>query len=127
MYLNVKQDTKASIKLVKLVFFLLMYIHFIGCIWFYFIKVDKEWIPPLDYIWGWERQGEFFDKPFPYQYVVSFYTSCLFLFGNDMGARSDGQLVFVAVVNIMGAIMQANLFGELAVLVYNINKRAILL
>ena len=27
----------------------------------------------------------------------------------------------------MGAIMQANLFGELAVLVYNINKKAIIL
>ena len=44
-----------------------------------------------------------------------------------MGARGDPQLVFVCIVNIMGAIMQANLFGELAVLVYNINKKAIIL
>jgi hypothetical protein len=58
-------------------------------------------------------------------YTMSFYTSCLFLFGNDMGARDDVQLVFISVANIMGAIMQANLFGELAVLVYSINKKAI--
>jgi hypothetical protein len=51
--------------------------------------VKKEWIPPLDYLWGWEAQGAFFDKSGPYKYVVSFYTSCLFLFGNDLGARDN--------------------------------------
>jgi heme/copper-type cytochrome/quinol oxidase subunit 4 len=55
MYLNLKQDIKASIKLVKLIFFLLMYVHFIACIWFYIVNVKKEWIPPLDYIWGWDK------------------------------------------------------------------------
>lgn len=39
MYLNVKQDIKASIKLVKLIFFLLMYVHFVACIWFYIINI----------------------------------------------------------------------------------------
>ena len=60
-------------------------------------------------------------------YWVSFYSSCLFLFGNDLGARDNEQLLFISIVNIMGAIAQANLFGELAVLVYNINKKAIIL
>ena len=127
MYLNVKQDVKASIKLVKLIFFLLMYVHVVACIWFYIINAKKKWIPPLDYIWGWEDQGSFFQKSDLFKYIISFYTSCLFLFGNDLGARDDGQLIFVSIINIMGAICQANLFGELAVLVYNINKKAIIL
>lgn len=104
-----------------------MYVHFIACIWFYIIDRKKEWIPPLDYIWGWDNRGAFFDKSDAYKYCVSFYTSCLFLFGNDLGARDNEQLVFISVTNIMGAIAQANLFGELAVLVYNINKKAIIL
>lgn len=33
----------------------------------------------------------------------------------------------MSIVNLAGAIAQANLFGELAVLVYNINKKAIIL
>ena len=127
MYLNLKQDIKASIKLIKLIFFLLMYVHFIACIWFYIINVKKEWIPPLDFINGWDRRAEFFDKEDSYKYIVSFYTSCLFLFGNDLGARDNQQLIFISIVNISGAIAQANLFGELAVLVYNINKKAIIL
>jgi hypothetical protein len=127
MYLNLKQDIKASIKLIKLIFFLLMYVHFVACTWFFIVNIKKLWIPPLDYIWGWDNQGAFFDKGGIYKYVVCFYTSCLFLFGNDLGARDDSQIVFVCCVNIMGAIAQANLFGELAVLVYNINKKAIIL
>lgn len=104
MYLNLKQDIKASIKLVKLIFFLLMYVHFIACIWFYIIDRKKEWIPPLDYIWGWDNRGAFFDKSDAYKYCVSFYTSCLFLFGNDLGGRDNEQLIFISVTNIMGAI-----------------------
>jgi hypothetical protein len=56
---------------------------------------------------------------------MSFYSSCLFLFGSDAGARDDFQIIFISIANIMGAIMQANLFGELAVLVYSMNKKAI--
>ena len=54
MYLNLRQDVKASIKLIKLVFFLLMYVHFMGCVWFFIINIKKEWIPPSDYVFGWE-------------------------------------------------------------------------
>ena len=143
MYLNLKQDIKAvsafrhlltsfplslqSIKLIKLIFFLLMYVHFIACIWYYLIDHKKVWIPPLDYMHGYTTTPRFFDEPPIYRYIVSLYTSCLFLFGNDLGARDNDQLVFISTVNIMGAIAQANLFGELAVLVYNINKKAIIL
>jgi len=66
-----------------------MYVHFVACFWFYIVNVDKVWIPPLDYIYGWEEQGAFFEKDSVYKYILSFYTSCLFLFGNDLGARTD--------------------------------------
>lgn len=82
----------------------MMYVHFTACIWFYIVNIDKVWIPPLDYQWGWSHQGEYFDKPTFYKYSVSIYSSCLFLFGNDLGARTDGQLIFVIIINIMGAI-----------------------
>jgi hypothetical protein len=104
MYLNLKQDIKASIKLIKLIFFLLMYVHFIACIWYYLIDHKKVWIPPLDYMHGYTTTPRFFDEPPIYRYIVSLYTSCLFLFGNDLGARDNDQLVFISTVNIMGAI-----------------------
>jgi len=57
MYLNLRQDIKASIKLLKLIFFLLMYVHFMGCVWFFIVSMNKAWIPPSDFIFGWESQG----------------------------------------------------------------------
>lgn len=89
MYLNVKQDIKASIKLIKLVFFLLMYVHFVGCLWYSVVNVTRYWIPPADYVDGWDSRGSFFKKEPGHQYLMSLYTSCLFLFGGDLGARDD--------------------------------------
>ena len=34
----------------KLIFFLVLYLHFVGCCWFYLAKSDEVWIPPLDYM-----------------------------------------------------------------------------
>lgn len=50
-YLNTKEDMKMSLKLGKLVFFLVIYVHCIGCIWFLLVDLTKTWVPPLDYVW----------------------------------------------------------------------------
>ena len=49
LYLNVKRNIKDSIRFVKMIFFLLMYLHFIGCIWYFLINLDKLWISPSEY------------------------------------------------------------------------------
>lgn len=46
--LNVSEDTKNSLKLFQLVFFIVMYIHCSGCAWFAIVNSDETWIPPLD-------------------------------------------------------------------------------
>lgn len=47
--LNVSEDTKNSLKLFQLVFFIVMYIHCSGCAWFAVVNINKTWIPPLDF------------------------------------------------------------------------------
>ena len=54
LYLNVKKDIKDSLRLVQMIFFLGMYLHFVGCIWYFIVDIDKIWIPSYDYIYGWE-------------------------------------------------------------------------
>jgi len=60
-YLNFKNDVKMSLKLIKLVFFLVLYLHCLCCIWYFIVKQDKNWIPPLDYVYVttnlWERSN----------------------------------------------------------------------
>lgn len=50
-YLNLKNELKMSLKLGKLIFFLVLYLHCLCCLWYYIVKVDEKWIPPLDYVW----------------------------------------------------------------------------
>ena len=49
--MNVKADFKMILRLTNLVYFLLLYIHFSACIWWYTIKDTKIWIPPMDYMY----------------------------------------------------------------------------
>jgi hypothetical protein len=45
------------------------------------------------------------------------------LTGNEMGPRTIFELVLVCFIMVFGAILNANIFGEMAVLVHFINKR----
>lgn len=84
-------------------------------------------MPVTDYDLGWEARGLFFQLDNSYKYLMSFYNSCLFIFGSDSGARNDLQILFTIVMNLFGAVVQGQMFGELADLIYNINKDQIIL
>ena len=44
--------------------------------------------------------------------------------GNDVGPRSDVQLVFVTLMLLGAAIINANIFGNIAVLIQSLNRKA---
>ena len=75
---------KTSLRLAKLIFFLILYIHCIGCLWFFMVSFDETWVPPEDYVWVGTtiyRESKFF------QYWSAQYHSVLLLTGNDVGPR----------------------------------------
>lgn len=120
-YLNVKEDFKLILKLIKLVFFLMMYLHLLGCTWFFIVKQKEEWIPPLDYVFV---VSNFFNEDNAYKYWMSVYHAVLVQTGNDIGPRrSTFQVFFVTVFVTMGAIVNAYIFGELVVLVAIMNAK----
>ena len=58
------------------------------------------------------------------KYWMSLYHAVLMLTGNDIGPRGNFQLALTSVSVTMGAIINANIFGELAVLVAALNRKA---
>jgi hypothetical protein len=54
---------------------------------------------------------------------MSLYHSVLILTGNDIGPRGWFQVAFVTFFITIGAIINANMFGELAVIVSTMNKK----
>jgi CRP-like cAMP-binding protein len=120
-YLNLKNELKMSLKLIKLIFFLVLYLHCLGCLWFFIVNFDKDWIPPLDYVW---ISTDVYDRGAFFQYTTSLYHAVLMLGGNDIGPRGEFQLWFVLTTLILGAIINANIFGNMAVLLQALNRKA---
>lgn len=44
-YMNASENVKHSLKIFKLLFFLVIYIHCQGCAWFYYTNIDRTWYP----------------------------------------------------------------------------------
>lgn len=127
--LNIDANLKLILKLLKLCFFLIMYLHCMACAWWLIvIEQGKKWIPIIEY-------GVLPDDINSYddiyrssnlrQYCVSLHAAVLLLAGNDIGPRTTLQVAFGAMNIFMGAIINANIFGELAVLASNLNKAAL--
>ena len=47
--LNIKEEMKATLKVLWLVFFLFLYVHVLGCIWWFTAREDEKWIPNKDF------------------------------------------------------------------------------
>ena len=48
------EQTKAGIKILKLIFDLFLLMHLLGCMWFFVITMpmnNEQWSPPLDFMW----------------------------------------------------------------------------
>ena len=49
--LNMSPEIKALLKVLYLIFFMMCYIHVLGCLWYAVVTVDEKWIPNMDFIW----------------------------------------------------------------------------
>ena len=120
-YLNLKDDLKMSLKLGKLIFYLIMYIHCVGCLWYYIVSQDQTWIPAID---STDDPSEFYDSESFYKYAVSVYQALLVLTGNDITPKGLFQVIVVSVMLFAGSIINANIFGNLAVLLQQLNRKS---
>lgn len=80
-FMSAVESVKLSLKLIKLVFYLAMYLHIQACAWFYYTKQDRTWYPLIDVIEGSE---EFYDHGFAFTYCFSLWHSVQLLDGDDM-------------------------------------------
>lgn len=110
------------IKVIQLLFYLFLYIHILGCAWFFIVNQSQIWIPPLHFISY--KDNDQYTSDNTRKYFLSMYHAVLMLGGNEMGPRTHFEMGFVAFVMLAGAIINANIFGEMAVLVQMINRKS---
>lgn len=122
-FLNVEEDIKASLKLTKMILFLVIYIHFFTCIWWMIIEnSDEPWIPPKDMIMGENYFYILYESSILQKYTACLQCTVMLMLGTDMQPRDQFQTTVAGIGIFMGGIINANIFGELAVIFSSIGK-----
>lgn len=117
--MNVKEDIKLLIKLSQIIFFLIMYIHIIACVWYLIVQTDKIWVAPLESI---DPNNDLFNTSTTHRYLISVYYSLLLLTQNDITPKGLYKILFCASANTLGAIINAHVFGNMALVIQNLNQ-----
>ena len=90
--------------------------------------VEQVWVPPLDfYYMTSDNIYRFYDDTQTdtlYRYLVSLYSAVLALGGNEMGPRTDFEILAIFIILLFCAILNANIFGEMTVLVTESSRKS---
>jgi hypothetical protein len=129
--MNVKEQIKLMMKLCQLIFYLIIYIHCLGCLWFFIVRQDKVWRPPVEEINPnsdiWVPPDEYgnFDEysTIAHKYFLCIYYSILLLTCNDILPPDEFKIFFCTFALFLGAIINANIFGNLALIITNLNAK----
>jgi CRP-like cAMP-binding protein len=89
------------------------------------VRQDKKWIPPFDFIVLPPGNTNLYNEDIIYQYWASIYNSIIMLASNELGPRTQVEYIFVSVMMIAGALINANIFGEMAVLASVMTKKQV--
>lgn len=119
--MNVIEDIKLSLKLLKLIFYLLCYLHFQACAWFYYTKQDKTWFPLDELIKG---QDGFYEHGFGYTYCFSVYHSVTILDGGEMVPATGQQAILISTLVILSEFIHGHILGTISVIVQSLNRKS---
>ena len=121
-YLRSKEEVKALLKLVKLIFYLMLYLHCFACVWWLVVKEKKTWISTLFFSDG-SKWYFTYKASTVTQYAICLHASIVLATGNDCGPKDRSQLLVTTAGIFLGAIINANIFGELAVLITSLQTK----
>lgn len=113
------EDIKAGLRVLKITLFLIVYLHCLACLWWLIVKTDRVWVPPKDIY-----HGDFYyvyRQSLATQYMYSLQVSVWTMIGCDNFPRTTFQSMLSAICLFIGAVINANLFGELSLLLAGMN------
>jgi len=95
-----------------------MFIHCQACTWYLIVSVEEEWVPPTE---GIDPDADFFSSSLLHKYLTSIYYSILLLTCNDITPVGVDKIFFCFSAIFLGAIINANIFGNMALIIQNLN------
>jgi phage shock protein PspC (stress-responsive transcriptional regulator) len=105
------QEFKQMMRLVRLLFYLILYIHLSTCLHFYIVNLDQVWMPSASI----PDQPDFYQLPVYDQYILSAYTAIMMFVGDEITPVTRLQIVTSGVVTLTGSFVLAYIFGTVTV------------
>ena len=119
--LRVPVHMRLTLRLAQLLFVFMAYLHLIACLWFLLINTSQQYVPPALYI---DHHPDLYEhKESLRQYAYSLYMSVYMLTAAEIGPRTGAERIFVGFALLLGQLFQGYMFGEVAVVLINLNKR----
>jgi CRP-like cAMP-binding protein len=119
-YMRARDEAKALMKLGQVTLYLLIWIHLTACIWWALARQNGDWIPVPDFV---TMTTTVFEDDLFTRYFTAFYHANWLLKGKEVGPKDTLMAFFASVLIIAGSLITAILFGEMAVLMSNLNRR----
>lgn len=113
-FLNATESVKLSLKLFKLIFYLLIYVHWQACLWYFYTSQDQTWFPLTDLI---QQRTDFYEETLSYRYCLSVWHSVSILNGEEMVPVTDNQAIIVSILVIVSDFIHANILGTISVII----------
>lgn len=118
-FTKARDEAKTTMKLLQLSLYLVVWVHLTGCMWFLAVSTTEDWIP----VQNLGSDYEIFESDVWTQYFTSFYHAVWLLTGGEVAPRTPFQAAISSIFIIIGALITAVMFGEMAVLMTNLNRR----
>lgn len=120
-FLRTTEDVKASLRIFKMVLFLMVYLHCYTCLWWSLIFSRKTWIPPMDQSTGLDYS--IYDARFSKKYLYSLLYAVQIVLGSDIFPSDITETMMSAIGLFVGGLINANIFGELAMIFSELDKK----
>ena len=123
VFLRAKTHIKLTIKLAQLLFLFIIYLHLTACFWFLLIDSAQVYVPPALYIEHTNHEESlYYEGQILRQYAYSLYMAVYMLAGAEIGPRVEWERLFSGFAILLGQLFQAYMFGEIAVVLFELNK-----
>jgi len=67
--------------------------------------------------------SEFFEAPLSEKYAIAFYHAVMVLVGNEINPKSPFNIMLVSFLYLTGALILANIFANVTVIIQNLNSK----
>jgi hypothetical protein len=127
------EELKALLNLIKLTFYLYLLMHIMGCGWYMLTFSNKDlfdsdgrslkWYPPSD--WSNYIESDLFsdENSLAFKFFMSLYTAIMMLGSNEIGPVNKSEIAFCSVCLLISSLINAQIFGEMAVLISTMKKK----